>query len=83
MMYGGRIFTHGGYFGHSFFGGGWSWLIGIGVVLIIVAVTYLLVKRNKKTQSKSAASETLDLRFVKGDINEEEYTKFKNVLEGK
>ncbi len=80
MMHGGRMSSFGGYFGHSFLGSGWNWLIGIGVVLIIAAVAYLVVKGGKKKAVSNEALEVLSLKFVKGEITEEEYLKSKNVL---
>jgi putative membrane protein len=80
MMHGREMFNNGGY---GFMNGGWNWLIGIGVLLIIVAVTYLIVKKNKNTAINSNALESLKAKFAQGEITEEEYKKRKSVLEEK
>jgi len=69
--------------GSGIFGGIWGWLIGIGVVLLIAAVIYLLVSKNKKTTVNASALATLDTKFAQGEITIEEYQKRKSVLTGK
>lgn len=80
MMHGRGYFGDGGWFGAGSFGNGWAWLIGIGVLLIIVAVTYLIVKSGKNRASSSDALEILGTKFALGEITEEEYNKRKNIL---
>ncbi len=64
--------------------GGWGWLIGLGAVLLIIAVTYLIVQRNRRSvTTNSSALELLKMKFVQGEITQEEYEKRKNVLESK
>lgn len=70
---------HGGY---GMFGGG-----GLLGLIIIVIVGYLFIKyfdenrNNANTFSrKSNAIDLLNERYAKGEIDEEEYTKRKNVL---
>jgi putative membrane protein len=81
MHYGRGIFNNGMWDG--FMNNGWSLLIGIGILLIIVVVTYLIVKRNQNTVSNSNALESLKVKFAQGEITEEEYKKRKSVLEEK
>ena len=80
-MYGRGMFNNGGCFGYGFMSSGWNWLIGIGILLIIVAVTYLIVKKSKSAASNNNALETLRVKFVQGEITEEEYKQRKNILE--
>jgi len=80
-MYGREMFNNGGCFGNGFMGSGWHWLIGIGILLIIIAVTYLLVKKGKKSTPSGNALETLKMKFAQGEITEEEYNQRKKVLE--
>jgi putative membrane protein len=82
MMYSRGIF-HNNFWMHGLWFSGWNWLIGIGVLLLVVAVTYLIVKRNRKTETNSDALEILKLKYAKGEITEEEYISRKNVLENK
>ncbi len=81
MMYNRGFFQSGNWMGHGFWLNGWSWLIIIGFLLIVVAVTYLLVKKNKKIDTSSEALEILKFKYAKGEITEEEYVNRKNVLE--
>lgn len=83
MMASREIFHRGMTFGHGYMTSGWSWLIGLGVVLIIVAATYLIVRKNKQQATGSNALESLKMKFVQGEITQEEYETRKNVLEGK
>lgn len=81
MMFNRGIFNNGGCFGYGFMSSGWNWLIGIGILLIIIAVTYLIVNKGKSAVSHSNALETLKAKFAQGDITEEEYKQRKSVLE--
>ena len=79
MMHG-RGFFDGG-FGMGGLGG-WAWLIGIGVVLIVIAATYLIV-RNSRAGGRTSdfdALEILKTKFAQGEITEEEYKKRKNII---
>lgn len=83
MMFGKGMFNDGGCFGYGFMSSGWHWLIGIGILLIIITVTYLIVKKGKRTSTYSNSLETLKVKFVQGEITEEEYKQRKRVLEEK
>lgn len=81
MNYGRGFLGNNGCFEYGFFSNGWNWLIGIGVVLIIVAVVFLIATRNKRALSDYSALETLKVKFSQGEITEEEYKKRKSVLQ--
>lgn len=81
MMYAKGMFNSGGCFGYGHMMGGWSWLIGIGILLIIVAVTYLIVKKGKNRNLNNNALETLRVKYAQGEITEEVYKHRKSVLE--
>ncbi|MCD6321671.1 MAG: SHOCT domain-containing protein [Clostridiales bacterium] len=83
MMHSRYFIGNGSCFGAGIFGGIWGWLIVIGVVLLITAVVYLLVSKNKKTAVNASALETLDTKFAQGEVTIEEYQKRKSVLTGK
>lgn len=81
MMYGRENFSNIGCFGYGFFDSIWTVLIGIGILLLVITVTYLLVKKSRKTTMSSNALELLKTKFAKGEITEEEYLKRKNVFD--
>jgi putative membrane protein len=54
--------------------------IGIAVTVLIVVLVILLIKRNHKTGSTDEALELLKLKYVKGEITEEEFQQKKSVL---
>lgn len=58
-------------------------MMGLGLILIIVLI-YFVIKKGTITNSSSNTESALDLlkkRFVNGEINEDEYLKKKGVLE--
>ena len=60
-------------------------MMGFGLLafaLIIVGVVYFVKKSNNKN-AVSSELELLNMRFVKGEITEEEYSKMKAVLKSK
>lgn len=70
-------------FGYSLFNNGWNMLIVLGVILISgVFIYYLSIKKNKN-MAYQGSLEVLKLKFVQGDITEEEYMKRKSVLQEK
>ena len=79
MMHG-RGFFDGGWFGMGAFGSGWAWLIGIGVLLIVIAATYLIVSRTRTRSNSFDALEVLKNKYALGEITEEEYIKRKNII---
>lgn len=81
MMHG-RGFFDGGWFGMGSFGNGWVWLIGIGVLLIVIAATYLIVRKSRDggRTSDFDALAILKTKYAQGEITEEEYNKRKNII---
>lgn len=61
---------------------GHSW-VGIGLAVLFVAaivVVVVLSSKGKKSKANDEAADALKLRYVKGEITEEEYQKMKDVL---
>lgn len=86
MMRFGNVFGYGIYnrFCYGMFGGGRIFVLLIGLLLIGLIV-YILVNSKKREKPKyshnvSEALQLLDLRFAKGEINEEEYRTRKEAL---
>lgn len=67
----------------GFFNSGWNMLIAAGIILIIATTVFFLVRRNRSTVSSSSALELLTMKYVKGEITEEEYLRRKDVLNRK
>jgi len=71
--------------GHLFFGGG---IIGFSftllIIMVIAGLIFKLVKTNQSANSSSLDKrdtlEILKIRFVRGEITEEEYDHMKSVL---
>ena len=60
------------------------------IILVLIGIVYLLMRssREKSTHPSSPPAEysdtsldELEIRFVKGEINEEEYREIKDILE--
>lgn len=66
--------------GLGYFNNGWSIVIGIGLLVIIALLFYHFV-HNKKKRVSSEALEILKLKYVNGEISEEEYFKRKSLLD--
>lgn len=77
LVLSGRCFEPG------FFANGWNWLIGIGILLIIVVGIVLIATRNRKTSKDDSIFEALKLKYADGEISTEEYKKRKSILEEK
>lgn len=60
-------------------------MMGLGLVLLILAVGTVIyfVRKSSQKDSTGAEMELLNTRFVKGELTEEEYTKMKRVLKSK
>jgi len=65
--------------GFGFANGGLLWVLGTLFVAALVVVIVLAVKKSHKG-TNSAAAEALKLRYIKGELTEEEYRKMKDVL---
>jgi putative membrane protein len=65
-------------------GGGWWWAMGIGWLLLALAATaVVLVVRSscgRKTGVRGAAEALLAERFARGEIDENEYDRRREVL---
>ncbi|MFT8889688.1 SHOCT domain-containing protein [Ethanoligenens sp.] len=72
-----------GYGAGSFFGIGGFVMLAAIVILAVVAVIVVLrvLKKAGRTHLSAEALETLKLRYVKGEISEEEYLKVEKTLE--
>lgn len=79
-------FYNNGYFGNGYCGGygvfhnGLGFLIGIVILVTIALLFYHFVHNNKKRASSDAA-EILKMKYVQGEISEEEYMRRKSVIE--
>lgn len=66
------------------FGMGWMMIIPIILVLVIIYSIFKLFEHrrmpNKSEDNNNRAIEILKERFVKGEIDEEEYNKKRNML---
>lgn len=79
------MFTRGfGSFGTfcSGFGGAYSGLwIGLAVLFVAALVTVIvLLSKKSRTSANDGAADALKLRYIKGELTEEEYLKMKDVL---
>lgn len=94
MMHGYGFFGRGGHMHSGFlartcemgmghFNGVWSWLTLAGFVLLIVTAIYFIVKSSKKSPKQQSVHEALKLKFINGEIDEDEYKARKKVLDGK
>ena len=69
----------------TFCGGSGLWYtgawIGLGLVFVAaVVVIAVLASRKKRSGGSEAALEALKLRYVKGELTEEEYYKMKELI---
>ncbi len=81
-MVGRSYSSFGGSLGHStgFMYGGIGMLLIGAVVLIAVVVTIHFMKKAKTKQPNNEILESLKMRFINGEITEEEYTRMKTIL---
>jgi putative membrane protein len=70
--------------------GGWWWVMGIGWLVflaLLVLLGYLLIRHFAKTsgsgvQQRRAAEDILAERFARGEIDEDEYCRRRDLLRG-
>lgn len=74
---GGRCLGNG--FAHGFMGSGGIILI-IGVLIIIALLFFILVHNKKKKVINNEVEEILKMKYVKGEITEEEYLRRKEII---
>lgn len=68
-------------FGYNGFGGFWHLMVFAGIALIILAIVFYGVQRKNTVRAHESVLEALKMKFVQGEITEEEYLKRKNTLE--
>ena len=74
MMYGRGFFENNGCYDLNYFP---YWhLIVIGVIIVVI---FILLK-NKNSKNNNEIINTLNMKFVNGEISEEEYINKKNIL---
>jgi len=66
-------------YAHSGFLGSWAWIIAGLLALAAVALLVAALVNHKK-QKNAAALEPLKLRFINGEITEEQYLSMKDVV---
>lgn len=72
---------YGACFGYNGFGGFWHLMIFVGITLIILAIIFYATQRNHAVRAHESVLEALKMKFVQGEITEEEYLRRKNTLE--
>lgn len=73
-----------GYLGHGMnYAGFGPHLMAGAVIILIIALLFIAFAHNKKKKgiSTSEAEETLKMRYVNGEISEEEYQKMKKMIQ--
>lgn len=82
MMYGRGYF---GTYNHLGYGnyGLWGMIITIGVILIGILLVLYFTRTRSKSHIYDAVLEALKMKFVKGEITEDEYMQKKSVIERK
>lgn len=82
MMY--RYFDNGFYgrncLGFGLFSNGWNALYGLGLFVLIILLFYIIVHNKNKRLYSDAAVENLKMKYVQGEITEEEYLKRKDLI---
>ena len=71
---------HTRYFENGFMNNGWCMLIAVGVILIIALLVFIFVHNRKKKVSNNSLVEVLKMKYVQGEISEEEYLQRKEVI---
>lgn len=64
--------------GFMFGGGGMMLMLAAGVLLVLAVV--LIARRGNRGKADKDVMEVLKMRFVNGEISEEEYIRRKNIL---
>jgi len=93
-MMNGRGFSGSGYngsgisenarcFGNGFMHNGVGMMVVIGALLIIALLIFLFLHSRNKKVSKNSAVDILKMKYVQGELSEEEYLKRKEVVERK
>ena len=69
------------WFFSRYLSGGWGTLMLVAVVLAAIVLSILVVKKSNKKDTSKEALERLKIRYVNGELSEEEYLQKKKVLE--
>ena len=68
------------FFGRYLYGG-WGVLMLVAIVLAAVVLSVLVIKKGNKKGTSKDALERLKIRYVNGELTEEEYLEKKKVLD--
>ncbi len=68
------------FFGRYLYGG-WGVLMLVAIVLAAIVLSVLVVKKGNKKDTSKDALERLKIRYVNGELTEEEYLEKKKVLD--
>ena len=85
-MMNGRGYNVSGYSDHArnfeygFMNNGWCILMAVGVILAITFLVYMFVHNKKKKVSNNSLVEVLKMKYVQGEISEEEYLQRREVI---
>lgn len=71
---------HDGEYG-MFFGGGFMWVFGLIIVLIIIGLVKVVMGSSAQNNTGSNAMGILKERYARGEIDKDEYEESKNELE--
>lgn len=66
---------------YGYMNNGWGFLIIFGVLAILALLIFVIVHNSNKKKLHDESLEILKMRFVRGEITEEEYLRRKSVLE--
>jgi putative membrane protein len=58
----------------------WTMLIAGIIIVFVVVILFMVFQKNKVKSVKSSALETLKIKYVQGEITEEEYIRRKDIL---
>lgn len=81
MMFNRGYFSNSGCFGFGYFGA-WHYLIILGCIGLIVAL-FLWVRNRNRSLKGNEAIQALKVKYIQGEITEEEYLSRKNILSRK
>ncbi len=83
-MHGRDFFYDRDFFGHSMMDSGWYYLIMAVVTIAVIALIVYLINSRQKHITVSPALESLKLKYVHGEITEDEYlAKKATILKGR
>jgi len=58
----------------------WGWLAIAAIVVIAITLAIVLSSRKKRQNRSDDAAEALKLRYIKGELSEEDYLKMKEII---